>query len=99
MIMGREQTAAADPRMHVFDDRPGQRHPVVSRGAATDLVEDNEAACARLRKNGGGFDHRDHEGDRDEGRVGKECVSTVSCRWWTYSYKKIKIQKYSNNTI
>ncbi len=51
MIMGREQRPAADLVVHRLDHRPGDREPVIGRGAAADLVEDDEAlgvACARI---------------------------------------------------
>ena len=60
--MGREQAAAAVRFVHRLDHRPGQRQAVIRRGAATDLVEDDEAALARLRQNRRGLDHLDHEG-------------------------------------
>ena len=46
MIMGREQGPAFDLVVHRLDHRPGDREPVVGRGAAPDLVEDDEAVRA-----------------------------------------------------
>ena len=46
VIMGREQAAAADLVVHRLDHRPGDREPVIGRGAAADLVEDDEARSA-----------------------------------------------------
>ncbi|MCY1177816.1 hypothetical protein D9M73_181400 [compost metagenome] len=62
VIMRGEQAAAAIVVMDRLDHRPGNGEPVIGRGAAPDLVEDDEAARRGLRQNGGGLDHFDHEG-------------------------------------
>ena len=48
--------------MHRLDHRPGDGEAVIGRGAAPDLVEDDQAARRRLRQDRGGLDHLDHEG-------------------------------------
>src|SRR3546814_17526149 len=60
--MVREQTAAAVHLAHRLDHRPVTLEPVVSRGAAPDLIEDHEASVRRLREDRRGLDHLDHEG-------------------------------------
>ena len=46
VIMGGEQSPALDLVVHRLDHRPGDREPVIGRGAAADLVEDDQAAGA-----------------------------------------------------
>ena len=58
----REQRAAAIGLVQVLDRRPGDRQAVEGRGAAADLVEDDERALARLVEDRRGLDHLDHEG-------------------------------------
>ena len=60
--MGGEQRPAAIDVMEMLDRRPGDRQAVEGRGAAADLIEDDEGALARLVEDGGGLDHFDHEG-------------------------------------
>ena len=62
MIMGCEQTAAPVHLVDRLDHRPGEREPVIGRGAAPDLVENHEALRGRLREDRRGLDHLDHEG-------------------------------------
>ncbi len=62
VIMRREQAAGAQGLVHRLDHRPGQRHPVIGRGPASDLVEDHERTGRRLREDRRGLDHLDHEG-------------------------------------
>src|SRR3546814_12273907 len=40
-----------------------------------------------------------HSGRSDERRVGKECVSTCSSRWWRYDYKKKDVALSTIQTI
>jgi hypothetical protein len=46
----------------MLDRGPGDREPVEGRGAAADLVEDDERARSGLVQDRGGLDHLDHEG-------------------------------------
>ena len=62
VIVRREQGATLESVVHRLDHRPGQRHAVISRGPAPDLVQDDEAVARGLSQDGGGFDHFDHEG-------------------------------------
>ena len=62
VVMRREQRAATVHLVQVLDRRPGDREPVEGRGAAPDLVEDDERARAGLVEDRGGLDHLDHEG-------------------------------------
>ena len=60
--MGGEQGAAAVDLVQMLDHGPGDREAVEGRGAAADLVEDDERAARRLVEDRGGLDHLDHEG-------------------------------------
>ena len=62
VIMRREQGAAAIAVVEMLDRSPGDREPVIGRGAAADLVEDDEGARPRLVEDRRGLDHLDHEG-------------------------------------
>src|SRR6266496_4273677 len=62
MVVRRENRLAADGVVEALRDRPGDRHAVVGRRAAPDLVEQHQAAGARGVKNGARFAHFDHEG-------------------------------------
>src|SRR3546814_2268894 len=50
VIVRCKEAAAFVDLMHRLDHRPGEREPVVGRGAAPDLVEDDEALRGRLRR-------------------------------------------------
>src|SRR5215204_1298042 len=67
--MRREQGTAAVFLVQVLDRRPGDREPVEGRGAAADLVEDDERARARLVEDRRRLDHLDHEGRAPAGEV------------------------------
>ena len=60
--MGGEQGPAAVGLVQALDRRPGDREPVEGRGAAADLVEDDEGAGRRLVQDRRRLDHLDHEG-------------------------------------
>ena len=45
-----EQRLGSDLAVYMFDDGPGEREPIVGRSAATDFVEDNQAARGRTVK-------------------------------------------------
>ena len=62
MIMGGEQGPALRLVVHRLDHRPGDGEPVIGRGAAADLVEDDETARCRLGEDRRRLDHLDHEG-------------------------------------
>ncbi len=62
MIVRREQRAAAVALMQMLDRGPGDRQAVEGRGAAADLVEDDQRPLAGLVEDHGGLDHLDHEG-------------------------------------
>ena len=62
MIMRGEEGPALHLIVHRLDHCPGDREAVVSRGAAADLIEDDEALRRGLREDRGGLDHLDHEG-------------------------------------
>ena len=62
VIMRGEQRAAAVDLVQMLDRRPGDREPVEGRGAAADLVEDDQRARARLVEDRRRLDHLDHEG-------------------------------------
>ncbi len=64
-----EQGAAAVLLVQVLDRRPGDRQAVEGRGAAADLVEDDQAAFARLVEDRRGLDHLDHEGRAAAGQI------------------------------
>ena len=51
VVVRREQRLRADPIVEVLGDRPGDRHAVVGRRAAPDLVE-RRSGCARSRSGG-----------------------------------------------
>src|SRR5207248_7332267 len=54
VVMGREEGAAAVDLMQMLEAGPGDREPVERRGAAADLVENDEGMRARLVQNGRG---------------------------------------------
>ena len=62
VVMRGKQRAAAVLLVQMLDRRPGDRQAVEGRGAAPDLVEDDERALARLVEDRRGLDHLDHEG-------------------------------------
>ena len=62
VIVRGEQAAAAIDLVQMLDRRPGDRETVEGRGAAADLVEDDQRARAGLVQDRGGLDHLDHEG-------------------------------------
>src|SRR3546814_5910867 len=62
MVMRCEEATAFVHLMHRLDHRPGERKPVIGRGAAPDLVQYDEALRGRLREDRRGLDHLDHEG-------------------------------------
>ena len=62
VVMRGEQRAAAIVLVQMLDRRPGDRQPVEGRGAAADLVEDDQRAFAGLIEDRRGLDHLDHEG-------------------------------------
>ena len=62
VIMRGKQRAAAVVLMQMFDRGPGDRQAVERRGAAPDLVEDDERAFAGLVQDCRGLDHLHHEG-------------------------------------
>ena len=53
----------------VLEHRAGDGHAVVGRGAAADLVEDQQALVRRLLQDGGGLLHLDHEGALAGGEI------------------------------
>ena len=55
--------------VQMLDHRPGDRQPVERRGAAPDLVENDERAPRRLIEDRGGLDHLDHEGRAAAGEI------------------------------
>lgn len=57
-----EEAAAAIGLMQVLDGGPGDRKTVERRGAAADLVEDDEGTVTRLVEDRRRFHHLDHEG-------------------------------------
>ena len=59
---GSRTGSGLDLVVHRLDHRPGNRQPVISRCAAPDLVEDDQAARRRLGKDRRRLDHLDHEG-------------------------------------
>src|SRR5438034_572573 len=64
-----EQRAAAVLFVQMLDRRPGDRQPVEGRGAATDLVENDQRARPRLIEDRGGLDHFHHEGGAAAGEI------------------------------
>ena len=62
VVVGGEHRLAADPVVQVLGDRPGDRHPVVGRGAAADLVEQHQAPAVGVVQDGAGLAHLHHEG-------------------------------------
>ena len=64
-----EERPAAILRMEMLDHRPGDGEAVEGRGAAADLVEDDERARAGLVEDRGGLDHLDHEGGAAAGEI------------------------------
>ena len=61
VVVRREQRARA-ARGEGLGDRPREREPVERAGAAADLVEDHEAALARVVQDVRRLGHLDHEG-------------------------------------
>ena len=76
MEVGREQGAAAVLLVQMLDRRPGDRQAVEGRGAAADLVENDEGARGRLIEDRGGLDHLHHEG----GAAAREIVGRADPR-------------------
>ena len=62
VIMRGEQRARFVSSAKMLGRRPGDGEPVEGRGAAPDLVEDDQAPFGRLIEDGGGLHHLDHEG-------------------------------------
>ena len=62
VVVGGEQTAAADAVVQMLGDRPRQRHAIEGRGAAPDLIEDDQAAPRRVIEDRRSLGHLDHEG-------------------------------------
>src|SRR3546814_8893318 len=62
MVMRCEEATAFVHLMHRLDHRPGERKPVIGRGAAPDLVQYDEALRGRLREDRRGLDHLDQIG-------------------------------------
>ena len=62
VMRGEERAAAILGIVQVLDHRPGDGEAVEGRGAAADLVEDDERARAGLVQDRGGLDHLHHEG-------------------------------------
>ena len=69
MIMRREQGAAFIGIMQVFDRRPGNREAIISRGATTNLIQNDKGLWCCLGQDGGRFDHFDHEGRASAGQI------------------------------
>ena len=55
--------------VQMLDRRPGDRQAVEGRGAAPDLVEDDQRAFAGLIEDRGGLHHLDHEGRASAGEI------------------------------
>ena len=69
VVVGGEQGAAAIDLVQMLERRPGDREPVEGRGAAADLVEDDQRARPRLVQDRRGLDHLDHEGRAAAGQI------------------------------
>ena len=61
VVVGGKQHARPRDIVQELDRRPGDRQAVEGRGAAADLVEDDERALARLIEDGRRLHHLDHE--------------------------------------
>ena len=61
MIVRGEERLGARVGVNVFDRRPGDRQPVIGRGAAADLVEQDQRARRRRVEDGRRLRHLDHE--------------------------------------
>ena len=62
VVVGGEEGAGADLGVDVLDDGPGQGQAVEGRGAAADLVQDDEGAFGGVVEDVRDLDHLDHEG-------------------------------------
>ena len=62
VVMGGEERPRADAVVQVFRDAPRDGQAVEGRGAAADLVQDDEAALGGVVEDVGGLVHLDHEG-------------------------------------
>ena len=60
--VGGEQRPAAVDLVQMLDHGPGEREAVIGGGAASDLVQDHEAARAGEIQDPCGLDHLDHKG-------------------------------------
>ena len=61
-IMSGEQRLGAHLVMQIFHRRPGDREPIVSGGAAANLIKDHETALGSVVQDIRCLTHLDHEG-------------------------------------
>ena len=69
MIMGGEQGPAPVHLVQMLEACPGDRQPVIGRGAAANLVEDDKGPVCRPVEDGGGLHHLDHKGRATAGQI------------------------------
>ena len=69
VIVGGEHRLAPHPVVQVLAHRPGDRHPVVGRGATADLVQQHQALGGGVVKDGAGLAHLHHEGRLSAGQI------------------------------
>ena len=69
VIVGGEEGAAPVDLVEMLDRRPGDGEAVEGRGAAADLVEDDQRPRAGLVEDRRGLDHLDHEGRAAAGEI------------------------------
>ena len=69
MIVSCKQRPTVIDLVDVFQGGPGNRQPIKCRGAAPNLVEDNQRTIRRLIKNGRGFHHLNHKSRPAPGQI------------------------------
>ena len=69
MVMGSKERLGVHLVPDMLNDSPGNAHAIVGAGAATDFIEDNEAASGCILKYVGYLIHLHHEGTLTAGQI------------------------------